>query len=191
MKAVCILGSPRSDGSTATILEKITDIFKERGIEVTRYDLGKANIGYCLGCMTCANDEKCVQRDDMDIISSCIVESDIVMIASPSYWGDVTGQMKVFIDRCTPFCNTNPDRKMISKGKTGVAVVVRAGQNVKENEDLLATIEHFLGHLEIPLKHRFHVEGISTVRDLESRPDVLERAITFGREIVNSVSDSI
>jgi multimeric flavodoxin WrbA len=105
-------------------------------------------------------------------------------MASPSYWGDITGQMKVFIDRCTPYCNINPNRQSIPLGKIGVAVVVRAGQSRKENENLIATIEHFLGHLDIPLKHQFAVEGISTVKDLKNNPSVLERASIFGREII-------
>ncbi|MDR3001262.1 MAG: NAD(P)H-dependent oxidoreductase [Fibromonadaceae bacterium] len=124
------------------------------------------------------------QNDDMNKIIAKIYESDIIIMASPSYWGDVTGQMKVFIDRCMPYCNVNPNRLPIPIEKTGIVVAVRAGQNKKENKNLITTIEHFLGYLDIPLKYQFTIEGMSTEQDLKNNPSVLEKATDFGKEIV-------
>jgi len=90
------------------------------------------------------------------------------------HWSDVTG-------------NTNPNRQPISLGKTGVAVVIRAGQAKKENENLIATIEHFLGHLDIPLKHKFAVEGISTEDDLKNNPSILEKTAAFSEEVCSEI----
>ena len=69
----------------------------------------------------------------------------------------------------------------------GVAVAIRAGQNKKENENLVNTIEHFLGHLNIPLIANFTVEGIDTAEDLKNKPDALERAYDFGKSIMSLV----
>ena len=191
MKAVCILGSPRSNGNTATILKEITNTLSGNGIDVRNYNLGEMKINYCVGCRTCETTGNCIQNDDMYRIIADIYESDIVIMASPSYWGDVTGQMKVFIDRCTPYGNTNPHRLPVPVGKTGVAVVIRAGQNKKENETLISTIEHFLGHLDIPLKYKFTAEGISTEQDLKNNPAILENAAVLGKQIVDDLQINI
>lgn len=50
MKAVCIIGSPRDNGSTAYITDKVIAGMEESNIEVTRYCLGNLNINFCLGC---------------------------------------------------------------------------------------------------------------------------------------------
>ena len=88
-------------------------------------------------------------------------------------------QMKVFIDRCTPYYNNNQNRKPSSNNIKGAAIAIRAGQNKKENENLVHTFEHFLGHLNIPLISSFTVEGVNNGNDLESRPEVLMEAYNF------------
>ena len=75
--------------------------------------------------------------------------ADIIVCVSPSYWADVPGQFKAFIDRCTPWCNTHEPHASLSKGKKGYAAVLRTGPGMHECERLIQTIEHFYGHMEI------------------------------------------
>lgn len=185
MEAVCILGSPKAQGNTAKVCSKIIQALEEYKVNVKQYCLGDTTIKCCIGCKSCYKNGKCAhKRDDAQIIVEGIFKSNLVIMASPSYWGDVTGQMKAFIDRCTPHCNTNPARLPTPDGIKGVAVAVRAGQNKKENENLIHTFEHFLGHLNIPLVSGFTVEGIDTAQDLEKRPEVLKMAYDFGKSLV-------
>ena len=186
-KAVCILGSPKESGNTATIVKEIVGVFESHNIVTKTISLGAVDIKFCVGCKNCYQTGKCIHNDDVNEIVEYIFDSDIVLIASPSYWGDVTAQMKQFIDRCTPYCDTNESRLPIPNGKHGVAIAIRAGQNKKENENLLSTIEHFLGHLDIPLEYRFTVESIDTEDDLNKNPSVLKRARDFGNEILKSI----
>lgn len=78
----------------------------------------------------------------MDGLLRDIFAADIVVLASPSYWGDVTGQMKVFIDRCLPVCNAKTGATPVPKGKIGIGVAIRAGHSQDENERLLGTFRH-------------------------------------------------
>ena len=110
MKALCIIGSPNNNGSTAYIVDKIIEGMNECGIISTRYCLGNQKINYCLGCKKCYEKGICIQHDDMDLIIEDLKESDIVVIGTPDYWGYVTGHLKVFFDRCTPYANTNDNR---------------------------------------------------------------------------------
>lgn len=104
-------------------------------------------------------------------------------MASPSYWGDVTGQLKVFIDRCTPYSNTNLRRPERTLNIKGVAVAIRAGNSKGESLNLIHTIEHFLGHLDIPTVSFFTVEGINNKEDLLAQPQILADAHTFGESL--------
>ena len=94
-----------------------------------------------------------------------------------------TAQLKTFIDRCTPYCDTNSQRKLVSNGTKGLAVAIRAGSSKTENENLVSTIEHFLGHLNIPLVSSFTVERLDTVEELVKRPEILNEAYDFGKNL--------
>jgi len=183
MKALCISGSPRKNGNTTRILGEIFRGLSEQGFETKNLTLSDLDIKYCTGCKSCFQTALCVHMDDVANIIAEMYDSDLVIIASPSYWGDVTAQMKTFIDRCTPYCDGNPVRKHYPKLTKGVAVAIRAGNNKKENENLVNTIEHFLGHHGIPLIASFTAEGIDTLEDLDNKPHICNEAYLFGKNL--------
>lgn len=183
MKAVCIIGSPRSNGNTAAIADQVIAGMKSQGIDVTRYCLGDLTIHYCLGCKHCYETGRCIQHDDVDVIMNDLLESEIVLIASPSYWGDVTGQLKVFFDRNTPYCDTHANHSPIPPGKVGIAIAIRAGQTRKENLHILESIEHYFGHLGIKAAARFSVESLDESGDLANKQNELAEAYKLGATI--------
>ncbi len=108
MKTTCIVGSARSDGSCAYLIDTMIKGMETRGIMVKKYCIGAQKIAYCLGCKKCYLDGTCVQKDDVYQIVSDISDSDYVVIAAPSYWAGVPGQLKTFFDRNTPMATQIP-----------------------------------------------------------------------------------
>ena len=184
MKAICIVGSPRQGGSTAFLVDRIIAGMREGRVEARRFVLGELAIGYCQGCRECETTGTCVQRDDMDTLLQGILDADIVLLASPSYWGDVTGQMKVFIDRSLPLCNAATGQTPVPPGKIGVAVAVRAGRSAGENQHIVDTFEHYFGHLGIEMRATLTAEGINDPADLEHSSHIIKEAIGLGRNIL-------
>jgi multimeric flavodoxin WrbA len=184
MKALCIIGSPKENGNTAFIVDKIIEGMNINEIQSKKYVLGEMNIGYCKGCECCSKTRECIQRDDMDLIFKDLFEADIILVASPSYWGDITGQLKVFIDRCLPLCNASTGETPVPTGKIGISVAIRAGQRKEENQHIIETIEHFFGHLEITPVKRFSIEGIDKAEDFESKLANVEEAFCLGKDIL-------
>ncbi len=183
MKALCIVGSPRENGCTAHVVKSIAQGMIDTGIEVKTYFLGNMKISYCQGCMSCHKTRKCTQDDDVDLIMNDLMESDIILIASPSYWGDITGQLKVFIDRSTPYGNTCDGGTSIPCGKVGIAVAVRAGQREIENQHIVDTINHYYSHLEIKPIESFTIQSIMDVEDFAGREEEMKRAYLIGSGI--------
>lgn len=183
MKTTIINGSPRSNGSTAMIINKILEGMNISRADTTSFCLGQTKINYCLGCKDCYKTGKCIQRDDVDKIMQSIIESDLIVIGSPSYWGDITGQLKVFFDRNTPFSNTNTNehKLIIPPGKKGISVAVRAGTTERENIHIVESIEHYFGHLHITPIGKFSCTGIDTFEDLMNREDYLKNAFEYGK----------
>lgn len=188
MKALCIIGSPRDNGSTAYIVDKIIEGMKDSKINSKRYCLGRQTINYCLGCKECYKDGTCIQKDDMDLIIEDFKKSDIVIIGTPDYWGDVSGHLKVFFDRCTPYANTNDNRISMKKKRYGISISIREGKTERENIVILNYIEHYFGHMEITPIERISITQTRTLNDLiMNHQKDIQDAYELGRNIINLI----
>lgn len=186
MKATCIVGSARANGSCAYLIDAIAAGMSEAGIAVTKYSIGNENIQYCLGCKTCYISGECVHQDNVKQIVSDIVSSDFVVIAAPSYWADVPGQLKTFFDRNTPFGDTNPNRILkAEKPIKGIAIAVRAGVRPQENELILNSIQHYYGHLGIDTVKRISICETDTLEDLKTKhQNVIDELYHLGKSMI-------
>lgn len=101
MKVVAINGSPRKNGNTAKCLEVVGKEILAAGIEFEVLQPGP-NVKPCLACYHCLNTGslRCIQTGDMvnEIIEKCI-EADAIILASPTYHGGMSGNMKCVVDR--------------------------------------------------------------------------------------------
>ena len=103
MKVLGINGSPNPKGNTSQLFEMVFDGIKEEDTEVDieLIQLAGKTINSCLGCYNCFknNDQKCVQRDDLNKIYTKMVEADALIFGSPVYFGDATGKMRCLVER--------------------------------------------------------------------------------------------
>ena len=99
MKIVIINGSPRTDGVTAAILHSIEKQLQSCGAEVEFYNLSSLNMSQCRGCCACYSSGHCHINDDAEKLSLAISRSDGIVIGSPTYASNVSGYMKLLIDR--------------------------------------------------------------------------------------------
>lgn len=188
MKALCIVGSPRNNGSTAYLVDQVIKGMQECGIEIARYCLGQCEINYCLGCKECYVDGKCVIHDDMDKIISDFNEADIMVVGTPDYWGDVTGQLKVFFDRNTPYANTNANRIAMVKEKYGISISVREGTTERENINIINSIEHYFGHMEVTPIAKISVTQTSTLDNLlANHQEAITEAYELGKNVLEII----
>jgi len=184
MNIVLLNASPKNNGATQEILQTVQETVPEQ-MDCELLCLGDFNIQYCLGCKKCYNTCQCVRRDEMGLLLDKIDAADILVIAAPSYWADVPGQFKVFIDRCTPFGNTNPNpgRKALREGKRCYAIALRTGSRPAECQHIINTIEHWCGHMGIEMADSMYFCGIEDNNDIVShKPDIRRKAMEWFRE---------
>lgn len=148
MKALVMNCSPVRDGATAEIVNIVSKCLADR-YEVRSICIDDFRIGFCKGCRTCHRTAKCIQDDDVGKIIENYEWADMIISVSPSYWADIPGQFKAFIDRCTPWCNTHEPHAALRAGKKGYVIALRTGTSMKECQRIFESIEHFYGHLEI------------------------------------------
>ena len=101
-KVIGIIGSPRKSGNSSSIVNEILRGAKDSGAETTVFYLNTMNIKGCQSCMYCRKNNNCCINDDMQEILENIKDSDAVIIGSPIYIYQVTGQTKIMMDRLYP-----------------------------------------------------------------------------------------
>ena len=100
MKIIILNGSHRKNGATALILNEMYQKLETYpNVEVQYYNIADFNLKYCIGCCKCYRNGKCIFNDDIEKLSENIETADGIIIGSPTYASNVSGQMKVVIDR--------------------------------------------------------------------------------------------
>lgn len=168
MNALIMNCSPVRNGATAEIVKIAADCLNAR-YDVKTICIDDFSFGFCKGCRTCHSTAKCVQHDDVEKIIEQYEWADIVVSVSPSYWADIPGQFKAFIDRCTPWCDTHEPHSAISGGKKGYTIALRTGPSMRECNRIIESIEHFYGHMGIESCGRLGLCSIEYKEALEPR----------------------
>ena len=168
MNALVMNCSPVRNGATAEIVRIVSHCLEKR-YDTRSICIDDFQIAFCRGCRTCHDTAKCVQQDDADKVIEQYEWADIIVSVSPSYWADIPGQFKAFIDRCTPWCNTHEPHAAISGGKKGYSIALRTGPGMRDCDRIMESIEHFYGHMEIQCCGRLGLCSIENGPAVEPR----------------------
>jgi multimeric flavodoxin WrbA len=130
MKVVAFNGSPRANGNTAQSIQIVLAELAKEGIETEVIQLGGRKVYGCLACGKCweTQNNRCIrQDDDMNLFIQKMEEADGIIIGSPTYFSNVSTEVKALIDRCGFVSKANNGDLL--RGKAGAAVIAvrRAG----------------------------------------------------------------
>jgi multimeric flavodoxin WrbA len=104
MKVLCVLGSPRKKGNSATVARKFLRVARDRGATIETYLLNELDYRPCQACYACKTKlEHCILKDDLTPVLKALGECDLVVVATPVYFCDISAQTKAFIDRIYSF----------------------------------------------------------------------------------------
>lgn len=148
MKIVTLLGSPRHGKNSATIANRFTETAAQLGAETRTFELNRLAYRGCQGCYACKKThDRCVLKDDLAEVLAAVQEADAVVLASPVYYGDITAQLKGFIDRSysylTPDYLTSPQPSRLSPKKL-VMVLTQGHADESLFADIYPRYEGFL-----------------------------------------------
>ena len=128
MKVVAFNGSPRKNGNTHDLIKSVFKVLEKDGIKTDFVQLGGEKIKGCMACMKCFKNKNKECTIKNDIVNDCIkkmIKADGIIIGSPTYFANVSTEVKALIDRAGLVSIAND---YILKRKVGAAVVaVRRG----------------------------------------------------------------
>ena len=104
MKLIAVCGSARKQGNTAKMLHQIIEGAKSVGAETEFVNLFDLNFKDCISCYACKlkNSKSfghCMVNDELKPLLERIEQSDVIVLGSPVYYGNLSGQMRSFTDR--------------------------------------------------------------------------------------------
>jgi multimeric flavodoxin WrbA len=177
MKVVAFNGSPRKEGNTFQSIGMVLEELRKEDIETEIVQVGGTDIRGCRACYKCfeRKDRQCIQNDVLNSFVQKMIEADGIIIGSPTYFANVSTEVKALIDRAGLVSRAN---NYLFRRKVGAAVVAvrRAG-----GTDVYSSINYFfgIGQMIIPGSSYWNLgfgrnpgevlndaEGVITFRDL-------------------------
>ena len=129
MKIVSLLGSPRANGNTATLIKAFNKTAEDLGAVVQTFFLNKLDSKGCQACDACkTKTDHCVIKDDLANVLESVKNADVLVAATPIYFADISAQFKIFVDRCYSYLEpfeTMPEISRLKAGKKFVLITVQ------------------------------------------------------------------
>lgn len=186
-KVAILIGSPRRNGSTGILAREAERGLAERGIETEMVFLNDLKMRGCQACYFCKKHDvaECGLRDDMQGIHQLMRESDGLIVATPIYFGNVTSQTKIWLDRLFPFIGMDLSPKM--PGSKNISFIFTQNQpDERLFETPIRTFMHMTGLTGLVVKDYL----IAYDLDAGYKPPVIEKkefmdkANKIGRELL-------
>jgi multimeric flavodoxin WrbA len=137
MKVVGLVGSLRKGGNTEILVKEALKAAEEKGAETKLIVLYDKKIEPCTNCDKCYSEE-CPMEDDAEEIHEELIGADGIIIGSAVHFGDVTGELKCYLDRCVELRRR---RGRLLKNKVGGSIAVGQAWG---HARVLETLQHFM-----------------------------------------------
>ena len=179
-RIVILNGSPRRNGNTSTLVKAFTEGAESAGNTVTEFFLDGMDIHGCKDCFGGHSSKECpcVQKDDMAQIYPAVKQCDMVVLATPLYYWNMSGQLRTAIDRL--FALEEGDENLL-RGHNRASALLMAAEG-HGFEDVLTYYNHLVEHLR--WKNLGHVlaGGNMNVGDIKGKTEI-QAAFDLGKSI--------
>ncbi len=183
MKVVAFNGSPRANGNTAQSIQIVFAELQKAGIETELVQLGGRKVFGCLACGKCweTKNNRCIRQDDeMNLFIQKMQEADGIIIGSPTYFSNVSTEVKALIDRAGFVAKANDGALL--RGKVGASVISvrRAGSTF-----VYSAINFFFGIAEmvIPTSSYWNMTLALEPGEVQNDAEGIETFKTLGKNM--------
>ena len=192
MKLLLLNGSPRKNGTVATLARAVAEGAIEKGCEVEYINLYELNLKPCIACMKCRPDNRCILPvDDAHHVGEKIRNADGLIACTPTHWGNMSTQLKCLLDRNVPvFMGEKQNGLPLPRQKGKKAVIVTACSTpwpfntlLPESRGAINAVKEVLGY------GGYKIAGKLVKAGTKANPKVsdkeLSKAKSIGRMLTN------
>jgi hypothetical protein len=138
----------------------------------------------CQGCMGCkTKSEACILEDDLAAALAAVKAAEVLVLASPVYFGDLSGQLKCFFDRMYSYIDAAFSSRLPA-GKTAVMVLVQAQPDENQFDDIFPRYRRWLAFFGYDPVFLLRAVGVKDPGDINRQAPALEEAASLARKIM-------
>ncbi|MDF2501971.1 MAG: NADPH-dependent reductase [Anaerosporomusa subterranea] len=187
MNVIAINGSPRKNGNTSTLLGKALEGAASQGANTELIHLYDLNFKGCVSCFACKLKDgksygKCAFKDDLTPVLQKIEDADAVILGSPIYFSDVTGEIRSFIERMAfPYLVYDANYTSLFTKKISLGFIYT--MNVSESRAKEFGYDHIFTRTEMSLARLFGTPESLFSYDTYQFPDYSKYVVTAFNEV--------
>lgn len=187
MKLLICNGSPREGGNTSLLAGQVVEGARSRGADAEVLVLNSLSYIPCQECDEIRDDGTCRVEDDMRIVYDKVKRADALVLASPVFFGSVSAQLKMMIDRyqCVWWVTHRRGKKMTSGTKPGAFIAVAASHREDFFHNARSVVKNFFATIGITYNRELFVPGVDEKGAVREKPEALQAAYRIGEELVN------
>ena len=180
MKVIGIVGSPRKNGNTNVLVQQVLEGAAEAGAETRNFFLNDMDYRGCQGCNYCKSHDECKLEDDLMEVFDELAAADGVVFGSPIYFGQFTGQMRLFLDRCYSLINADFSPRL----PAGKKAVIIGTQGAPDPAAFKGVYEEFKGQISsfmrMDVKDTIVGVGYHAPGEVKGDSELMEKAKNTG-----------
>ena len=187
MKVLGINGSPRIGGNTDILLDKVLEGARSRGAETEKVILNDLKFSPCQECENLRDDGSCIIEDDIQPLYQKIINADGIILASPIFFGSLSAQTKMMIDRfqCAWRAKYVLKIDIFKKKKIGGFISVEASTREDFFDNAKSIVKNLFKTINVSYKEELFCSGVDEKGSILKHPEVLKKAFTLGERIAS------
>jgi len=185
VKVLGIGGSPRTGGNTDILLDRVLESARKKGAQTEKLVLNELDFCPCQECEKMRDDGTCKIEDDMRLVYAGIDESDAVVLASPIFFGSLSAQTKMMIDRFQCMWRAKFIVETVPRvsEKKGAFIAVEASRKESFLKNGSSIVKNFFATAGIIYQEELFCTGTDRKGAIHERDDCLKTAEEIGRRI--------
>lgn len=186
MNVLGICGSPRRSGNTEILLDKALSGAASNGAGTEKVILNDLKFSPCQECEDIRDDGSCIIEDDMRVVYEKIERTDALILASPVFFGSLSAQTKMMIDRFQCFWRAKYVLKNIKASpheKKGAFISVSAGAKEEFFRNARSIVKNFFATVGVSYSDEVFCPGVENKSDILKYPAFLEKSFEIGRRL--------
>ncbi len=184
---LAISSSPRRNGNSELLLQSFARGVEEEGYKLNLVRINELKIRPCQACDYCAATGECAVQDDMQSIYPQIVSAAGLVVATPVYFGTLSAQLKMFIDRFQCWWqakyNLQKPKVQLEEKRPAFFICVGALRKKAYCESALAVFKVYLHNINYHYSDCLCFQGVDEKGAIENHPDVLAEAFAAGQRL--------
>lgn len=189
-RIVCLLGSPRAGGNSEVLAGAFCTAAEQGGSTVERFALRDLRFQGCISLRHCkTGGQHCGLRDDLTPVLAAVAAADVVVMATPIYFCNISGLLKQALDRFfsffVPDYVTAAEPSRLGRGKALVLVQVQ-GEGVERYGELLDQYGPALDKLGFGRRELLRACGVREIGDVVQDTEAMQRAQALAQRLLGA-----